>query len=66
MKYFVYFLALAAFGLITFNATQLNFDAMFSSDNKVIFITILAGLCVIVLSAIWLISKKIEEKDNNK
>ena len=66
MKYFVYFLALAAFGLIIFNTTQLNFDAIFSSDNKVIFITFLAGLCVIVLSAIWLISKKIEEKDNNK
>ncbi len=67
MKYLIYvFIAIAA-GLMIFNASKFNFDALFTSQNTVPLIGVLAPLVVIVLLVILLISKKIQEKvDGNQ
>lgn len=61
MKIFTLLLTIIAVGLIIFNATKLNFDAPFDGDSFAAIITILAGLCAIVLLQILRISKKIEK-----
>ena len=45
-----------------YNATQLNFDALFEGNSKTALSLILAGLSAIILLLILLLSKKIEEK----
>jgi hypothetical protein len=62
MKIFTTILSVIAVGLIIFNATQLNFEALFEGKSMIAIITILASLCAILLLQILRISKKIEAK----
>ncbi len=59
MKYFVYTLIVFAIALLVFNSTQLDFEVLFTSTNKLPFIGILSGICVLLISAISLTSEKI-------
>tara|TARA_R110002073_G_scaffold56835_7_gene144432 strand:+ start:11939 stop:12142 length:204 start_codon:yes stop_codon:yes gene_type:complete len=62
MKIFTYILSITALGLIIFNLTQIDYNDPFGDKSTVALITILAGLCTILLLAILRISKKIEAK----
>ena len=67
MKLFTILLSVIAIGLIAFNATKLNFDALFEGESIIAIITIVASLCVIILMQILRTSKRIEQlsKRNN-
>ena len=60
MKIFIWILTLVAIGLIIFNATKLNFDALLKGESQTAVITIISALCAIILLQILRISKKIE------
>ena len=62
MKILTIIITVLALGLIGFNATQLNFDALFDGKSMVAVITILAALCAILMMAILWVSKRIETK----
>jgi hypothetical protein len=51
-----------ALGLIAYNVTLLNFDAIFEGDSLIAAIGIVASLCAIVLLLIFMTAKKIEQK----
>lgn len=61
MKLFTIILSVIAAGLIIFNATKLNFDALFTGESYTAVLTIIAALCAIILLQILRISKKIEK-----
>ncbi|RED44487.1 hypothetical protein DFQ10_103171 [Winogradskyella eximia] len=61
MKVFTIILSVIALALIIFNATKLNFDALFDGESQTALITIVAALCAIILLQILRISKKIEK-----
>lgn len=65
MKIFTYILSVLAVILIIFNATKLNFSALFEGESIIAIITILAALCAIFLLQILRISKKIEAKSKH-
>ena len=60
MKIFTWILTIVAIALIAFNATKLNFEALFAGESYTAIITIIAALCAIFLLQILRISKKIE------
>lgn len=60
MKIFTLILTLIAIGLIIFNTTKLNFEALFEGESYTAVITIITALCAIILLQILRISKKIE------
>ena len=60
MKVFTIVASVIALGLIIFNATKLNFDALFEGESFAAVLTILAALCAITLLQILRVSKKIE------
>lgn len=62
MKIFITILSLIAVGLVIFNATKIDFDQPFQGDSIVAIMTILAGLCAILLLQILRISRKIEKQ----
>jgi len=62
MKIFIYILMALGIAVVSYNITMLNFDAMLDGDSAVALIGILAGVCVIVLLAILLTSKAIQQK----
>jgi len=62
MKNFTIILTILAIALIIYNATKLDFNALFEGESIIAIITILASLCAIVLLQILRISKKIEAK----
>lgn len=59
MKIFIYILIALATGLVIFNATKLDFDHLFEGESAVASISVMAGLCAILLLSILLVSKKI-------
>ena len=61
MKVFTIILSVIALALVIFNATKLNFDALFEGESQTALITIVAALCAIILLQILRISKKIEK-----
>ena len=61
MKIFTILLSVIALGLIAFNATKLNFDALLEGESIIAIITIVASLCVIILMQILRTSKRIEQ-----
>ncbi|WP_458627937.1 hypothetical protein [Winogradskyella sp. PC D3.3] len=61
MKVFTLILSIIALALIIFNATKLNFEALFEGESQTALITIVAALCALVLLQILRISKKIEK-----
>ena len=60
MKILTLVLTILAIGLIVFNATKVNFEAPFEGDSYTAILTIIAGLCAVILLQILRISKKIE------
>lgn len=60
MKIFTLILSIIAIALIIFNATKLNFEALFEGESQTAIITIVAALCAFILLQILRISKKIE------
>lgn len=61
MKLFTLILSVIAIALIIFNATKLNFEALFQGESYTAVLTIIAALCAIILLQILRISKKIEK-----
>lgn len=61
MKHFINVLMIVAILLIGFNLTQIDFSDPFGDESIVAAITVIAGLCAILLLAILKVSKKIEE-----
>ncbi len=61
MKIFTLILTIIAIGLVIFNATKLNFEALFEGESYTAILTIIAALCAIILLQILRISKKIEK-----
>ena len=66
MKIFTILLSIIAVALIIFNATKLNFDALFEGESYTAILTIIAALCAIILLQILRISKKIEKLDKKR
>ncbi|MEO8253653.1 MAG: hypothetical protein ABI554_04635 [Flavobacterium sp.] len=66
MKIFTNILVFIAAALVIFNITQLDFSNLFKNDNAVAFIGIAASSCAILILVIFRMSKKIEEKMNDK
>lgn len=66
MKIFTSIFTLIAIGLIIFNTTKLNFDALFEGESVTAVITIITALCAIILLQILRISKKIEKLDKRR
>ena len=60
MKVFTIVASVIALGLIIFNTTKLNYDALFEGESFAAVLTILAALCAITLLQILRVSKKIE------
>jgi len=66
MRNFTYILSVIALGLVVYNLTQIDFNDPFNDKSTVALITIMAGLCTILLLAILRVSKKIESKVKNR
>jgi len=66
MRLFIIIGSLLALALIAFNATKLNFEMPFEGESFTAVLTILAGLCALVLLQILRLSKKIEKLHNQK
>jgi hypothetical protein len=66
MKIFTIILSVIGVGLVIFNATKLNFDALFTGESYTAVLTIIAALCAIVLMQILRISKKIEKLNKQR
>jgi len=66
MKIFTLALSIIAIGLIIFNATKLNFEALFEGESFIAVITIIASLCAVILLQILRISKKIEKLNKHR
>lgn len=62
MRAFTYILSFIALGLIIFNLTQIDYNDPLGGKSAVALITIMAGLCAILLLAVLRVSKKIEAK----
>ena len=60
MKIFTYILSLIALGFVIYNLTKVDFQDPFVGDSVVALITVVAGLCAILLLTILRVSKKIE------
>ena len=65
MKYFIYFLIIAAIALIAYNITFLDANNLFEGDSLVALIGIVASACAIVLLLILKTAKSIEKKSKN-
>jgi uncharacterized integral membrane protein len=66
MKTFTILFTVVALLLIVFNATKINFEALFEGESLVAIITILALLCGIILLQILRFSKRVSEQLKNK
>lgn len=66
MKTFTILFTVVALILIVFNATKINFEALFEGESIVAIITILALLCGIILLQILRFSKRVSEQLKNK
>jgi len=66
MKIASIILSIIAGGLIAFNATKLNFDALFEGESLIAVIMILASLCAILVLQILWTSKRIEKLSKQK
>lgn len=66
MKWFIYTLMVLAIGLIVYNCMQVDFSKPFIGDSLVAVITVLSGLCAVLLLAILLTSRKIKQTLRHK
>ncbi len=63
---FINILVFLAVALIIFNITMLDFKDPFQGDSAVAFIGIGASFCAVLILLIFKMSKKIEEKMDDK
>lgn len=66
MKIFINILVFFAIALIIFNIYMLDFKNPFHGDSAVALIGIAASFCAVLILLIFKMSKKIEEKMNDK
>ena len=66
MRTFTYILSIIALALIAFNVSKLDCDNVFEGESMVAVITIVSGLCAIILLTIIRISRRIDRKLRNK
>ena len=66
MRAFTYILSIIALALIAFNITKLDFENLFEGESMIAVITIVSGLCAIILLTIIRISRRIDRKLRNK
>jgi tetrahydromethanopterin S-methyltransferase subunit E len=66
MKIFTNVLVSLALGLILFNISLLDFKHPLEGNSMVAFIGIAASLCAVLILLIFKMSKKIEDKMNDK
>ena len=66
MKIFTNVLVSLALGLILFNISLLDFKHPLEGNSIVAFIGIAASLCAVLILLIFKMSKKIEDKMNDK
>ncbi len=66
MKYFIYFLLLLAAAMTIYNITLIDFSDPLGEESIVAVITVLAGLCCLLILVILLVSRKIKEKTSGK
>jgi len=66
MKAFTYILSAVAAIFVVFNLTQIDFSSPFGDDSIVAVITVVAGLCAILLLTILRVSKSIEKTVKKK
>lgn len=66
MKIFTSILVFLALALIVFNITLLDFTNPFQGNSMIAFIGIAASICAVLILLIFKMSKKIEEKMNDK
>lgn len=62
MNKIIYILIALAAGLVILNASKLNFNHLLQGESSIAAISVLAGLCAILVLGILLISKKIAAK----
>lgn len=48
--------------LITFNSTKIDFNALLEGESKLALIEIIAALIAVILLVVFMVSKKIEQK----
>jgi predicted membrane protein len=61
MKALTHILSIIAAGLVIFNLTQIDYSNPLQGDSIVALITVITGLCAILLLTILRVSKKIEK-----
>lgn len=66
MKTFSLILIFIALGLVVFNITLLDFNQLFTQNNKVAFIGIIASFCAVLVLLIFRMSKIIEQKTKDQ
>lgn len=66
MKIATIIFSVIALGLIAYNATKLNFNALFQGESSIAVTMILASLSVIILLQILRTSKRIEKLSKQK
>jgi len=66
MRAFTFVLSIIALALIAFNVSKLDFDNLFEGESMIAVITIVSGLCAIILLTIIRISRRIDKKVRNR
>ncbi len=66
MKTFTYIFIAIATLLCIYNATKLDFANLLQGDSLVALISIVASLCAILILLIFMTSKKIQDKVNDR
>ena len=66
MKIFTNVLVALAIGLIFFNISLLDFNNLLEGKSMIAFIGIAASICAVLILLIFKMSKKIEDKINDK
>jgi len=66
MKIFTYIFIVIAALLCIYNATKLDFENLLQGDSLIAIISIVASLCAVLILLIFMTSKKIQDKVNNR
>lgn len=66
MKIFTYTLSIIAIIIVAFNFTKIDYSNPFKEESVIALITIVAGLCAVLLLTILRVSKKIERLQKRK
>ena len=56
MKYLIYFISVIALSLIVYNLLEFDFKNLFSDENYISMVMILAGICCLIIMRIMIIN----------